>query len=696
MSRVPRFEVMMMTAFLKSTVWPCASVRWPSSRICSSVLNTSGWAFSISSNRTTLNGLRRTASVSWPPSSYPTYPGGEPISRDTVCFSMFSDMSSWISASSSPNRNSARALDSSVFPTPLGPRKMNEPLGRLGSFRPARVRRIDLDTAVTASPWSTMRLWSSSSMRSSFSVSSSVSLKTGMPVQIDRTSAISSSSTSESTSISPDFRRRGHPADAHAGAGLVDEVDGLVRQEPVGDVAVGQVGRGHQRLVGERHAVVRLVAVAEALQDLDGVGHCGLVHRDGLEPALQRRVLLQVLAVLVAGGRSDGLELAPGQHGLEDGGRVDGALGRARADQRVQLVDEQHDVAAGPDLLEHLLQALLEVAAVPRAGHQGAQVERVDLLALERLGDVALHDLLGQALHDGGLAHAGLADQDRVVLGPPGQDLHDPLDLLLSPDHGVELGLPGQLGQVATELVQDHGTLRGLLGRGGLALAAGVARQQLDDLLADPVEVGAELLKHLRRNAFALTDQPQQDVLGADVVVAELECFSQGKLQDLLGPRGERDVPGRGGLALADDLLHLGPHGLEGDAQGLQGLRGYALALVDQAEQDVLGPDVVVVEHPRFLLGEDHDPPGAIGEAFEHVNNLRTGEPARCWLAFGDRWTTSSPRGATGAPPGADARRRSAPRWGLYPRVPTDLPVHRSKCSSPRSSPQFFPRPHLL
>src|SRR5437762_13761777 len=70
--------------------------------------------------------------------------------RDTVCFSMYSDMSSWITASSSPNRNSASAFDSSVFPTPDGPRKMNEPEGRFGSFRPARVRRMALDTALTA------------------------------------------------------------------------------------------------------------------------------------------------------------------------------------------------------------------------------------------------------------------------------------------------------------------------------------------------------------------------------------------------------------------------------------------------------------------------------------------------------------------------------------------------------------------
>ena len=63
---------MMITVFLKSTTRPWASVRRPSSRICSSELKMSGWAFSISSNSTTENGLRRTFSVSWPPSSYPT------------------------------------------------------------------------------------------------------------------------------------------------------------------------------------------------------------------------------------------------------------------------------------------------------------------------------------------------------------------------------------------------------------------------------------------------------------------------------------------------------------------------------------------------------------------------------------------------------------------------------------------------
>ena len=49
----PRFEVMMMSVLRKSTVRPWPSVRRPSSSTCSRTLNTSGCAFSISSNSTT-------------------------------------------------------------------------------------------------------------------------------------------------------------------------------------------------------------------------------------------------------------------------------------------------------------------------------------------------------------------------------------------------------------------------------------------------------------------------------------------------------------------------------------------------------------------------------------------------------------------------------------------------------------------
>ena len=329
------------------------------------------------------------------------------------------------------------------------------------------------------------------------------------------------------------------------------------------------------------------------------MGHGGLFDLDGLEAALEGGVLLQMLAVLVERRGADGLQLAPGQHRLEDAGGVDGALGRPRTHQGVELVDEEDDVAAGADLLQDLLQPLLEVAAVAGPGDQGAEVEGVELLAPEGLGHVAGDDHLGQSLDDGGLADAGFADEDGVVLVAAGQHLHDPLDLLVPADDRVELLLPGQLGQVAAELVQHQGTRRGGFGggatRGRRLLLAGVAGEKLDDLLADPGQVGPQLHQHLGGDALTLPDQAEKNVLGADVVVAQLQGLPQGELQDLLGPGREGDVARGRRPALADDLLHLSPHRLEGDPERLQRLRGDALPLVDQPEEDVLRPDVVVV-----------------------------------------------------------------------------------------------------
>ncbi len=420
-------------------------------------------------------------------------------------------------------------------------------------------------------------------------------------------------------------RRRGHAADAQPAAGLVDEVDGLVRQVAVGDVAVGQVGGGDHGLVGDRHAVVRLVAVAQALQDLDGVAEGRLVDLDRLETALQGGVLLQVLAVLVEGGGADGLQLAAGQHRLQDRRRVDGPLGRAGTDERVQLVDEEDDVAPGADLLEHLLQALLEVTAVAGPGDQRPEVQGVELLALDRLGNVVGDDLLGQPLDDGRLADAGLADEHRVVLGAARQHLHDPLDLALPADDRVELAFSGQLGEVAPELVEHGRAARGLGRRGGagarsrafLGPARRVAGEQLDDLLADPGQVGAQADEDLGGHALALSHQAEQHVLGADVVVAQLQGLAQRQLEDLLGPGGERRRTRGRRAGGADGLLDLLADAFQADAERLEGFGGDALTLVDEAEQDVLGADEVVVEEPRFLLGENQDSSGSVSETFE-------------------------------------------------------------------------------
>src|SRR5699024_1708981 len=120
----------------------------------------------------------------------------------------------------------------------------------------------------------------------------------------------------------------------------------------------------------------------QSLEDLDGVAQGRLVDLDRLEPTLQSGVLRDVLAVLIQRGGADSLQLAAGQHRLQDTGGVDRPLCSAGTDERVDLVDEQDDVAAGADLLEHLLEALLKVSAVARTGHQRPKVEGVELLVL--------------------------------------------------------------------------------------------------------------------------------------------------------------------------------------------------------------------------------------------------------------------------------------------------------------------------
>ena len=170
-----------------------------------------------------------------------------------------------------------------------------------------------------------------------------------------------------------------------------------------------------------------------------------------------------LLAVLVQRGRADHPQLAAGQRRLEHVARVHAALaaGAARADQGVDLVEEDDQLlAVRPDLVDDLLQPLLEVAPVAGAGDQAGQVELDHPLAEQGLRHVAVADPLGQALHDRGLADAGLADQHRVVLGPPGQDLDGLLDLVGPADHRVDLVVAGQVGEVLAVLVEG-GRARG-------------------------------------------------------------------------------------------------------------------------------------------------------------------------------------------------------------------------------------------
>ena len=238
-------------------------------------------------------------------------------------------------------------------------------------------------------------------------------------------------------------------------------------------------------------------------------------------------------------------------------------------------------------------------------------------LSIEDLGHDAAGDLLRQALDDGGLAHAGLADEHRVVLGAAAENLDDAADLRLAAHDGIEFALARQFGEVAAEGLER--------GRLDLLLVLGPAAAAGDGAAASspppsPENCGSSSrriswrvrsmstssdLEHARGHALALAEQAEQNVLGADVAVVERLRLLAGQRQHLLHARRVGNAAGRLGLrAGADLLLDGGAHGLQVEPHLLEHADRDPLPELDQAEQDVLRADVVVVEAVGFLAGQ--------------------------------------------------------------------------------------------
>jgi DNA topoisomerase-1 len=168
----------------------------------------------------------------------------------------------------------------------------------------------------------------------------------------------------------------------------------------------------------------------------------------------------------------------------------------------------------------------------------------------------------------------------------------------------------------------------------------GVA-QHLDDSLASLLQLDAHALECPRTDAVGHRQQAEEDVLGADVVVAEPDCLAETHLQCGLRSVLQRNMPlfwGR--LSDTDHLLDPGSGFVVGDPEVAQCLRGYSVPLREQAQEQMLGPDVAVVEMPGLFLGEDHHPAGAVGEALEHArSNLGLAGNEQCGAPFCARRT---------------------------------------------------------
>ncbi len=331
-----------------------------------------------------------------------------------------------------------------------------------------------------------------------------------------------------------EIARQGGLAQLHARACLVDQIDRLVRQETIRNVAVRSEHGRFDRFVGVADRMELLVAVLDPEHDLYRVGLVRRRHFHGLEAPFERPVLLDRFAEFGRGRRADALNLAARERGLQNISGIERSLRGTRADQRMQLVDEDDGVLILHQLLHDGLEPLFELAAILGASHDQRKIERQNALVRQERRHVALGDLLRQTLHDRRLADAWLADQHRIVLGAAAQDLHDALELVVAADQRVERIVHRGLGQIARELGEQRAFLR--------AVRLHLFRLRTLQFFPDGGKPQPALMQDLRRKTFLFAQQSEQQMLGADVLVIQPLCFFRAVREHALAFVAEREI----------------------------------------------------------------------------------------------------------------------------------------------------------
>ncbi len=196
-------------------------------------------------------------------------------------------------------------------------------------------------------------------------------------------------------------------------------------------------------------------------QHLDRTLLVRLLDLHHLEAAGERRVLLEVTLVLGPGGRGDGAKLAARERRLQQVRRITLAFSAPRPDERMRFVDEQdRRLHCGADLLDHRLQAVLELALHTRPRLQKPQIERAQTRVAKGGGHVARSDPQRETFDHGRLPDPRLTRQQRIVLAPPQEDVDHLPDLVVATADRVDLARQCLLGQVDGVLIQRRRTRR--------------------------------------------------------------------------------------------------------------------------------------------------------------------------------------------------------------------------------------------
>ena len=393
--------------------------------------------------------------------------------------------------------------------------------------------------------------------------------------------------------------------DASASTSLIKDVNCLVWQEAVLNVAARKRNSSLDGSFSVVDVMVLLVAILKTVDDRNGVVVVWLADVDWLETPLKCGVLLDMFTVLFCRSCADDLDFSTRQRWLQDGRGVDGTLCGAGANDGVNLVDEEDVVLGFLQLSNNLLHAVLKLTAILRTSYQTCQVKRPNLLSAQDIRNIARSNELSQALNNGSLANTRIAQDKWVVLLATCKNLHDTLNLAVATNDGVKLFICSKLGKVAAKLLQ-HGSIVVCV-RTHLTSAYRHAKDatlnarlchtrasrciiwSLSNQLINGVSYRVARDTHgtqgIHSATITLGHNAQKQVLCCDIALTVGHSFSVRVLKHAFCARSKRNVAARNRVSCARGELFYGCQSLViRDLQLSQSLSSNALPLFDESK----------------------------------------------------------------------------------------------------------------
>ncbi len=324
---------------------------------------------------------------------------------------------------------------------------------------------------------------------------------------------------------------------------LIHQVNRLIRQEPVIDIACRQLHSCLQRFVRDRHLVMLFIGRTQPPQNFRGFPLRRLFDLDRLESPLQGSILLNIFPVFFLCRRTDQLQLSARQGGLQNIRRIQRTLGAACPDNRVQLIHEQQNIAAVNDLRNDPLDPLLKFAPVLGASHHSCHIQRHHALSAHRLRHILLLDPLCESFYDGSLAHARLTDQAGVILRTTAENLDQPLDLRFSSDRHIQTVIGCQPGQIPAILIQHwrraHAVTVGCLLclPDQLLILFVLHADHPGDIGVQPRNRNSQRMQKPRSDAFYIAQNREQNMLRPDRIALQEMSDLLAVLQNTLRTR---------------------------------------------------------------------------------------------------------------------------------------------------------------